>query len=148
MLEANAAHLAPALATHQLGTSAPSPPPRIYRAGPEDDWLAVDADLDTDRQKWLAAQPRATEAAAQFQSEGIAAAPALGAEDLLFDEHMRERDLVVEIPHNTLGIVPVHGCAIRSLMSVRGGAPDLGEHTAEILAGLGLSEAEISAVRS
>ncbi|HVW34279.1 MAG TPA: CoA transferase, partial [Acidimicrobiia bacterium] len=71
--------------------------------------------------------------------------PALGTEDLLFDDHIRARDLVVEIPHSVLGIVPVHGVPLRGgpgFMAVRGPAPDLGEHNGEILAELGLSAEE------
>ncbi len=63
------------------------------------------------------------------------------------DEHVRARGFVVELPHSKVGKIRAVGSPIRlSRTPVRldRAGPVLGEHTAEILAELGLSETEIA----
>jgi len=89
---------------------------------------------------------RSAEAAAEtLQNAGVPAAPVLAAEDLLFDEHVRAREVVVDLPHPVLGMVPAHGVPFRStdgFTAVRGRAPNLGEHTREVLSSVGYSPEE------
>lgn len=78
---------------------------------------------------------------------GVPAAPALGPEELLFDEHARARGIVVDLEHHIVGYLPVYGSPFHAeppCVAVERRAPDLGEHTAEILAELGFTGADLS----
>src|SRR5581483_8140333 len=139
MLESNVAQLTPRLIDHQLGRRPTCAGHTMYRCAGDDGWIAVSAPPSEEH----AALPQgltSAAAATALQAAGLPAAPALGAEDLLFDDHVRARDVVVELPHGLLGIVPVHGVPFRSgpgFMEARGPAPDLGQHTCDILKELG-----------
>jgi crotonobetainyl-CoA:carnitine CoA-transferase CaiB-like acyl-CoA transferase len=64
----------------------------------------------------------------------------------LADEHVQARGLVVELPHSKVGTIRAVGSPMRlSGTPVRAdhAGPLLGEHTAEVLAGLGVQEAEL-----
>lgn len=82
----------------------------------------------------------------ELRSAGIAAAPAYAIEGLLADPHARARGSVVEVDHHILGALPIYGTPLRaapSIASARVRAPDLGEHSMEVLAELGMSEADL-----
>lgn len=85
----------------------------------------------------------ADDAARQLQEAGVAAAPACGVEDLMVDAHARAREVVIELDHHLIGFVPVYGSPLHAqppIAAVTKRAPDLGEHTLEVLRELGLND--------
>ena len=165
MLESNVTHLTQLLVDGQLGRLPAPSPAATYRCTGDDAWLTTSVPSpeeqvalarvvgsdDGDAVAAWAAGRDAHDAAVELQGAGVCAAPVLGAEDLLFDDHTRARDVVVEITHSVLGIVPVHGAAFcdgGDLTGVRGPSPDLGQHSSGILAELGYTDEEVTALRS
>jgi crotonobetainyl-CoA:carnitine CoA-transferase CaiB-like acyl-CoA transferase len=85
-----------------------------------------------------------------FDSAGVTVGPVHDPADLSDDDYIREREVVVEVPDAELGSVPMHNIVPRlseTPGTFRRPAPALGEHTDEILGGLGLSAAELAALR-
>ena len=65
----------------------------------------------------------------------------------LADEHVRARGFVVDLPHSKAGAVRATGSPIRfsrTPVRLEWAGPVLGEHTREVLAGLGLGDAAIA----
>jgi crotonobetainyl-CoA:carnitine CoA-transferase CaiB-like acyl-CoA transferase len=111
-----------------------------------DDRRARRDDVDRWISTWTA-QRSDDDAFAALRQAGVPAAPALGPEELLFDEHARARRIVVDLDHHIVGYLPVYGSPLHAeppCVTVETRAPDLGEHTAEILAELGISGAELA----
>jgi formyl-CoA transferase len=81
---------------------------------------------------------------------GVACGAVLDSSELLANEHLRGRGMVVDLEHPDRGRFPMLGNPVRlsaSETEVRR-APLLGEHTAEVLGGLlGLSDAEVAELR-
>ena len=72
-------------------------------------------------------------------------------EEMVKDPQVQARDMVVELRHPTLGTITEFGVPIKlseTPGSVRLAAPASGEHTDEVLRGLGLSAEEIRALRA
>lgn len=84
--------------------------------------------------------------AGELQAAGVAAFPALRADELVADEQLRLRRYFVEVPFDGRS-VPLPGSPFRGrppLVSPEGDPPAFGADTAAVLAGrLGLSESEI-----
>ena len=121
-------------------------PEEIARRKDADSRRAVAGDIEKLISAWTRTRP-ADEATEQLQAAGIAAAPAYGVEELMIDPHARERDVVVELDHHLIGFVPVYGSPLHAqppIAEVTTRAPDLGEHTLEVLRELGLDDNEIS----
>jgi len=75
-----------------------------------------------------------------FQRDGITAAPVLDVSQIVEDPHFLEREIIVDLPDDDLGTVPMHNIIPRLSQSpgrFRRPAPKLGEHNAEILGPLG-----------
>lgn len=77
-----------------------------------------------------------------FEKNGITAGPLYDAVDILEDPHVKERGVYVEMDDPEVGTLPVPNVAARLSRTpggVRRYAPGYGEHTAEVLASLGIS---------
>jgi crotonobetainyl-CoA:carnitine CoA-transferase CaiB-like acyl-CoA transferase len=77
---------------------------------------------------------------------GIPGGPVLTYDETLADPHVIARDMVVDVEHPIIGPMRTVGTGARFSgldFKVRGPAPWLGQHTAEVLAERGLSQEEI-----
>ena len=82
----------------------------------------------------------------------VPCAPVMTVDRLMTDPHLRARDMVIDLPHQKLGRIPVPGVPFK--LSVSPGAvehlgPELGQYNDEVYQGmLGLSDAEMSDLRA
>jgi crotonobetainyl-CoA:carnitine CoA-transferase CaiB-like acyl-CoA transferase len=77
---------------------------------------------------------------------GVPGGPVLTYDETLDDPHVRARDMVVDLEHPIIGPMRTVGTGARFSgldFEVRGPAPWLGQHTAEVLAERGVSDDEI-----
>jgi crotonobetainyl-CoA:carnitine CoA-transferase CaiB-like acyl-CoA transferase len=89
------------------------------------------------------------EVLAIFEKAEITAAPVYDIDQLIADPHVAEREILVELPDADLGHVAHHAVVPRLAATpgaIRTPAPNLGEHSAEVLRMLGRSEEEIAAL--
>ena len=89
------------------------------------------------------------EGLAGFEAAEITAAPVYDVDQFMADPHVRAREIVVEAPDDEMDTVPMHNVVPRLSDTpgrLRRPAPVIGEHTAELLAGLGCGEAEIESL--
>ena len=80
---------------------------------------------------------------------GVPSGPVLDSGEIFANEHLRSRDMLVEIEHPTRGPMTLLGCPIRLSESPASHrrAPLLGEHTGQVLSEeLGLAESEVAAL--
>lgn len=83
---------------------------------------------------------------AVFSAAEVTANPVYEVDQLLEDPHVQQRGVLVEAPDDEAGSVVMHNVIPRLSETpgrLRHPAPSLGEHTREILAGLGLDAARI-----
>jgi len=83
---------------------------------------------------------------ARLEAAGVPAGPVLSIGEMLADPQVLARQMVVEVEHSRLGKMKTLGPPVKFSAtpgSVHHGAPQLGEHTREVLKEYGYSEAEI-----
>src|SRR5262249_28588036 len=78
---------------------------------------------------------------AAFERAEVTAAPVYDIDQFIADPHVVAREILVDLPDAEIGRVPMHNIIPRLMATpgrLRRPAPGLGEHTAEVLGGLGL----------
>ena len=86
---------------------------------------------------------------AVFQAAEVTATPVYEIDQLVADEHIQERGVIVEAPDEEAGSVLMHNVIPRLSETpgkLRRPAPALGQHTREVLRGIGYSDARIAAL--
>jgi crotonobetainyl-CoA:carnitine CoA-transferase CaiB-like acyl-CoA transferase len=86
---------------------------------------------------------------AAFEAAEVTAAPVYDIDQFLADPHVIAREILVEVPDREMGKIPMHNVIPRLSATpgrLRRPAPDLGEHTDEVLGALGLDEAALTAL--
>ena len=83
-----------------------------------------------------------------FQKNGVTVGPVYDMAEIEKDPHFNERNIIVELPDNEMGTVPVHAISPRLEATpglFRKAAPYLGEDSQAVLSEIGYTETEISA---
>ena len=86
-----------------------------------------------------------------FAAAEVTAAPVYDIDQFVADRHVQERQIVVDLPDEELGSVTMHNVVPRLSTTpgaLRRPAPKLGEHTAEILARVGIAAADLARLRT
>src|ERR1700756_3349706 len=83
----------------------------------------------------------------RFEKAGLPAGPIYNIKEVLDNEQTEARAMLIDVPHRTLGSTKRIGAPVkfsRTPSEVRRGAPVLGQHTREILAGIGFNAKQIA----
>jgi crotonobetainyl-CoA:carnitine CoA-transferase CaiB-like acyl-CoA transferase len=91
------------------------------------------------------------EAISFFEKAGVTAAPVYDVAQFLEDPHVQERGIVVDLPDDDMGTVPMHNITPRlseTPGTFRLPAPSVGQHNAEIYGGIGYSPEQIRRLQS
>jgi crotonobetainyl-CoA:carnitine CoA-transferase CaiB-like acyl-CoA transferase len=86
-----------------------------------------------------------------FERHGVTAAPVYSIDQFVADPHVQAREILVDMPDADMGEIPMHAVTPRLSASpgaLRHAAPTLGEHTAELLARVGVDAAALAAMRA
>ncbi|WP_109473200.1 CaiB/BaiF CoA transferase family protein [Ornithinimicrobium cavernae] len=95
---------------------------------------------------WVGARTRA-EVEQQLDDMAVPQSPVYSAADIFADEHYAARGMLVEVAHPTLGTVTLPGVVPKFSTnpgSIRNAGPLMGEHTTEVLSGLGYTTEQIA----
>ncbi|MEL0107055.1 MAG: CaiB/BaiF CoA transferase family protein [Rhodospirillales bacterium] len=145
-----------------LSASMQSMAERLFRLMGRED-IITDERFNTNRQRVLnndqldpivadyMAQFTLEEGMELFQREGITVAPVNDISQIVKDEHFKEREVIVEVPDEDLGSIPMHNIIPRLSQSpgkLRRPAPKLGEHNEEIFAHLGITKDDITKLKN
>jgi len=85
-----------------------------------------------------------------FEENEITAAPVYDIDQFIADPHVQARQIVVDMPDKDMGVVPMHAVVPRLSDSpglIRRPAPELGEHTADVLARIGMKPSAIEELK-
>jgi crotonobetainyl-CoA:carnitine CoA-transferase CaiB-like acyl-CoA transferase len=88
---------------------------------------------------------------ARLEAAGVPAGPVLSIGEMLKDPQVLARDMVVEVEHSRLGRMKTLGPPVKFSATpgrVRHGAPQLGQHTREVLKEYGYSDSDITKLAS
>jgi crotonobetainyl-CoA:carnitine CoA-transferase CaiB-like acyl-CoA transferase len=91
------------------------------------------------------------ECLAIFEKAEVTAAPIYDIDQFVADPHVQARQILVDVPDDEIGSVTIHNVIPRLSATpgaLRRPAPKLGEHSAEVLARLGIGADELGALRS
>jgi formyl-CoA transferase len=101
-----------------------------------------------DIEKWLADKTK-YEAIDKLRPYGIPCAPVLSMKEIAYDPALRASASIVEVPHKQRGSYLTVGSPIKfsDFAPEITGSPLLGEHTDEVLTGLGYSSDQIAKMR-
>jgi crotonobetainyl-CoA:carnitine CoA-transferase CaiB-like acyl-CoA transferase len=86
-----------------------------------------------------------------FEEAGVTAAPVYDVAQFLGDPHVQERGIVVEVPDDEMGKIPMHGIVPRLSETpgrFRLPAPKVGEHNDEIYTRIGYSAERLAELRA
>ncbi len=85
----------------------------------------------------------------KLDAAGVPGGPVLRYDQVMHDPHIKARNMVVEMDHPIIGPMKTLGMPIKSsgeLAAIRKPAPWLGQHSAEVLRGIGYADADIKAL--
>jgi crotonobetainyl-CoA:carnitine CoA-transferase CaiB-like acyl-CoA transferase len=88
---------------------------------------------------------------AAFEAAEVTAAPIYDIDQFVADPHVRARQIVVDVPDAEIGSVTMHNVVPRLSATpgaLRRPAPELGEHTAEVLSRIGITGADVAQLKS
>jgi crotonobetainyl-CoA:carnitine CoA-transferase CaiB-like acyl-CoA transferase len=91
------------------------------------------------------------ECLAIFEAAEVTAAPIYDIDQFVNDPHVQARQIVVDMPDEDIGSVTMHNVIPRLSATpgaLRRAAPNLGQHTAEVLERVGVGGPELTALRS
>ncbi len=81
-----------------------------------------------------------------FERAEVTIGPVYDVSQFAMDRHVREREVIVELPDEDIGRLPMHNIVprlSRTPGAIRRRAPRLGEHNAEVFGAIGLTAGEI-----